>query len=476
MERDVQVVIGRRIAALIKKEVGEGFTDKYQGSTKGKVAVMVIIGSNVSFISKVKSYLWNHCHIAPEKIKGHGSGLETTIKIHLSEFKTEILTYIDDEYKRVFPECKSKVVEVKIETPVEIKAEVHRHAMSKLAKFRLGVSTFLNGIFEFENGFLPEGEKIDLKKLFNFSKERDESLQNIICKDEDTAIKIEQALQWLIDGNNPNIIGRTKAEIVVIYSELPTNLSRNHPGVNYCFPPSYVSYPMEINLRLKRIKSTLSPNEVIKGEDKGSFIVRYNRVRTASKIFEIINEMNWTSWTDNSGGLHIHTYFKNPPMIEQSSSTESTVSEPETAEDNIPSLSEIEVVLTSTNDSIEELPILEYPTPERVEAVASILKEVILGDFEKPDILAARGTESCLALELPGFSLDEPEVMTVGHLLPLPGNRKQVFFELNKLFLNKELFAKLSPETQDKVFEKLNHEFQYGNTEFYALFLMELLK
>lgn len=427
MEREAQVAIGRKIAALIKKEVGEGFTDKYQGSTKGKVAIMVIIGSNVSFISKVKSYLWNHCHISPEKIKGHGSGLETTIKIHLSEFKSETLAKIEEEYIRVFPECKSKIVPIvaKPTTAADEAIEVQRKAMSSATRLRISISTFLINVFEFENSYVEIKE--DIKNLFSYCKEKNDSLQLILCKNEQVAVRIEQALQWLI--GNPMFVIRTGKEIMVNFSEMPPLEKRS--GINFCFPPNKNATTNEVIARLHRVNYVSTPKMVSKTDNYDFFTVQYFQKKTVPKVLDIINNMGWNAWPANNGDLIICTHPEDQNEKEKRQASSQQVVE-------VSSVVEEKTVIPASEQVIEE--------------------EVHADKY----------------LALPGFATKQPE--TIGDVFSTVQSKDEAFIELNILYHNFRLFSKLSPETKEEIKNTLKQVFMEEYTEEYVQTLLHFLK
>ena len=416
MERSEQVVIGKKITALIKKAVGDGFTAKYQGSPKGKVAIMVIVGSNVNFISKVKSHLWSHCRINNDKIKGHGHGLETTLQVNLSELKTETLAKIEEEYVRVFPDRKEKVAKVKVENPKEIQVKAHKKAMSDLTKFRISISAFLSNIFEFENALSSSKSKENTQRLFDFSKEKNDSLLVIFGKDEEIAIKIERALQWLIDGTDSDIVCRTKEEIVVDFSQLSTSLSKNHREINFCFPPDPDSDGLDVLNRLRRVYGICTAPVVEKTDKAGCFLAKYVSKKMPSKILILIKDMGWNAWISSEGNLQICTNLDQNE--EQSSESVSSL---------------VEVVLEPT---VQEVNADKY-------------------------------------LVLPGLATKQPE--TVGSTLCTVNNRNEAFLELNKLYLNNSLFSNLPSEKQDMVKGTLKRIFQEEHTEEYADMLLSFL-
>lgn len=423
LNRPEQELLARKMVAILYKEFGrKAFKPDYQGPKEGSICTLVLKGNDFAEMQNIRTYLHKPLMVHYEKILNHGS-IKTTIKIQISELDSDEVNVVEAMHEGLFPNAKCYKVEIKTETPVEIKAVEHRKAMSQLTKFRSGISSFITNIFEFENKFLPESKKRDVKNLFNFCKERDESLQTVICKDEETAIRIESALQWLIDGNNPNIICRTKAEIVVIYSELPTNLSRNHPGINFRFPPSRGAGSAEIGIRILGVKSTPSPFDIYAVNSTDTFLVTYARKSSAHKILILLKDMGWNVWITTEEDLMVCTL----PCTngDQSSSTEPIVSEFANVEDNVPSISEIEIV--------------HHADPKY--------------------------------LIVPGLAHEE----TVGNILCVVHSKDDAFIELNQLYLNDSLFSKLSSEMQDEIKRTLKRIFQEEKTEEYAQMLLDTL-
>ncbi|MFA6459575.1 MAG: hypothetical protein WCV79_04270, partial [Candidatus Paceibacterota bacterium] len=334
-----------------------------------------------------------------------------------SELDSEEMNAIENLHKEMFPNDKCYKTEIKIENPVEIKAEAHKKAMSDLTKFRISISVFLSHIFEFENARSSSKPKENTQRLFDFSKEKNEVLLVIVGKDEEVAIKIERALHWLVDGTDPDIVCRTNEEIVVDFSQLSTSLSKNHREINFCFPPDPDSDGLDVLNRLRRVYGICTAPVVEKKMDKeGYFLAKYVSKKMPPKILILIKDMGWNAWLSNTGDLVICTH---PDQNEEQSSE--------------PGSSLVEVV---PEPAVQEVHTSKY-------------------------------------IATPGLTSKQPE--TVGSVFCTVQNRNEAFIELNKLYLNNSLFSNLPSEKQDMIKGVLKRIFQEEHTEEYADMLLSFL-
>ncbi len=429
MERFKQVEFGNKIKALVKKNVGISFTAKYQGSTKGKIAVMVIVGSNFPFISKVKTYLWSHLHIAPAKIIGHG-GIDTTIVIKLVELEKVSLSAIDTEYSKDFPESLIPIVKMRdANTIVPAIEEVVKLPIDKPEHGKKSISQTLSSVFLFENQISNPAfvGSIVLKNFFTYDKKMENQFTVLNSKSEDIAMMIEKSLVWFI--GNESLVFRLEEKILIDLSKLKEKKERS-VGLLFCLPPNCNSSHSEVESRLRRVCKGTIP--MVKDITDNSFKVNYSKKGSASKIYGLIKEMGWITTFDSDKELTV--YLKEPEVAIVNKE-----------EDTIP-----EIILAEEAEIIGE-------------KVDSVVTEVIPSiEVKEPSVVLSLGkvTETDFASEL----------------IRIIDDKDKAFLELRKLWLNPKLFSRLPIEKQKKVSDVIKNELIERDPEYCTEILLNFFK
>lgn len=295
MNRNEQIILGRKIRKLIEKNFNSGFSSRFQGA--GKVATLVVSASSKSFIGKIKFYLKNELRLELHNgSKNHGSGEKNTIQVALSDLSQQSILIIEEQFKVILENSKKKVTEKSQEEKGLEKAEekivntlkgpkMRVLNFSPSTKFIRKISPFLNGIFRFESTYLPSTEN-----LFEFNKnETDEEYLTIHCLNEKVAKEIELAAVWF--SGNPDLVIREGTDLIINFSDI-TKKEKEPSWVSFCFPPQINAELEEVVARLRRVRSGSTPQVTKEGDS--SFCVTYVRTDVVPKIYDDLKKMGWT--------------------------------------------------------------------------------------------------------------------------------------------------------------------------------------
>jgi hypothetical protein len=417
MSREEQVILGNKMKELIIDKLERKFSVKYQGSSTGKIATMVIVGSNVSYIKEVKSYLWNRFRTGQDKINGHGS-IETTIVIQLSELDQISKTLIEVEYKKVFPNGSKNIHVEKIvekEVVIEKVVEVVNTLKVKPEKGRLSISLFLSSLLTFERNLINPASvgNIKLKDYFIFEKELSDGYTVLKCGNEDYATKIEKALKWFIgDTEDSDSILKIDNQVFIKLSQIIKRKVRSS-GVLFCLPPSCTASYKEVESRLRRVSKGSIPIMSYYGPIKAF----YTKDKTAERVHGLITEMGWFVKLHNN---HELTVFTTRPEV---ASLDSDVVSIETSDISSPEVEKLE---------------------EKIESIPVISKTIGHNFFPK---------------------FIEPV-----------SSREDALVELEKLYLNQEIFSALSSEVQKEVISVLKESWVENHVEDYVKDLLTFFK
>jgi hypothetical protein len=417
ISREEQVILGNKMKELIIDKLERKFSVKYQGSSTGKIATMVIVGSSVSYIKEVKSYMWSHFRTGQDKINGHGS-IDTTIVIQLSELDQISKTMIEVEYKKVFPNGSKNIhIEniVKKDVVIEKIVEVVNTPKVKPEKRRLSISLFLSSLLTFERNLINPASvgNIKLKDYFVFEKDLSDGYTVLKCGNEDYATKIEKALKWFIgDTEDNDSILKIDNQVFIKLSEIQKRKEKSS-GVLFCLPPSCTASYKEVESRLRRVSKGSIPIMSYYGPINAF----YTKDKTAERVYCLITEMGWfVKLYDN----HNLTVFTTKP---EAASLDSDVVSIETIDISSTEAEKLE-------EKIESAPILSKTIghnffPKFIEPVAS---------------------------------------------------KEDALIELEKLYLNQEIFSALSSDVQKEVTSVLKESWVENHVEDYVKDLLTFFK
>lgn len=289
MNRNEQVVLGRKIRKLIEKNVNSGFSSRFQGA--GKVATLVISTSSKSFVGKIKFYLKNELQLDLHNgSKNHGSGEKNTIQVALSTIDPKSIELIEKQFKIILESSKKnnppKKLEQKGDQVINTLKGPKLRVMnfSPSTKFIRKISPFLNGVFKFESAYLKESEN-----LFEFNKsETDENYLTIHCLNEEVAQMVELATRWF--SGNADLVIREGIDLIINFSDI--NKEKEPSWVGFCLPPKTNVSVDEIVNRLKRVRTGSNPK--VTAVSLSSFCVNYVRADVVPKIYADLEKMGWT--------------------------------------------------------------------------------------------------------------------------------------------------------------------------------------
>lgn len=317
LSREQQIALGKKITALVEKQIGPSFNSKYQGS--GKVAILRIAASKLDMIKTARSYIQNDLSLEiqssnPQNHKNHGSGMKRTILINLSEQKPETILKVESTFKLMLENGNLKKVapvvtasetsipdtdslvektekQLAIEATNHMNHKIHEMVEEDSKSPMKSISLFLASLFSAEQDIMNplSKDKLKVRELFFYGAEKD-GYHALCCCDEVTAAKIEKALQWFLGKNWALRLEDYDLDVMVDLSKVEQKKKRV-AGILYCFPPSYSASIDEVLARVYRLSHDSKPEMGCIGNY--SFEVSFGKKKMALKIFTYMQQMGW---------------------------------------------------------------------------------------------------------------------------------------------------------------------------------------
>ena len=284
----------------------------------------------------------------------------------------------------------------------------------KKQKFLL--SSFFSRLVTFEKD-LDSPTMENFSKLFTF--EIKGNLQVVFCRDDFVAINFEKAAIWYV-GNNyniPPVITRDGNKITIDFSSSEKNKKEERTtNGSFCFTPNEGSTVGDMIKRLHRINYLTRPTV----EKVGNYFkVKYPSTRGILSINESIVNMGWNSKVE-SNFLLIFT------------------------------------CLTTPNSKDELVVLVEKQSHQEPILVAKV-SEIVSVSNDK-------------AISSPvDFTMVKNEYFVFK-------NKEEVLEKLKRIYTDPVLYAELSEETKNDIFEVLEEDWRRNHIEEYAKALLEFLK
>jgi hypothetical protein len=262
--------IGKKIEAILSKEIGHYFHLTFQGAGKAHVAKLNVSKGNEKFMKEAKRIISSDLGINIEEITGHGRGANTyTVLIKLSEVSLVSKEKIKGKINSYHHE--EPVVEVSQKTEKKFfEPRVYEPEIIPSKNLKLSFIRSLRGIFNLEG---IEYSAYQMKFI-----EKDHTV------DITSTCEIIDMIEEIVSFKNGTML-RDDFSITVDYSSLSSD------NFLFAFPPKKGESIEIFTKKIKRIYPSRVYPKVEKNDN--GFLVSFLKRNSFEKIQEILFEIGW---------------------------------------------------------------------------------------------------------------------------------------------------------------------------------------
>lgn len=466
LSREEQVELGKKIAALVEKEVGSVFAaDSNQGA--GVIAILKIVAHKEDVTNKIKKFLRVDLGLAlqngKENHKNHGSGMKCTALVNLAEIRLDAVKRIENLHKLtcvekvkpvVVKNVKSENKEVAQAAPVitdsapktETAIEKRKYSQ-RMQSGQMTLSLYISSLLSFgkmlDNGG-EEPKDFSINDYFKYGKKTDDNFVTLSCIDEKIATSIEQLVCWLIGAEG---VLRDEMDVTVDLSRMKNFENKKH-YIQFTLPPKEGVTAANLKKMLLRVNSGAKPKKVIAHKTiPNVFVVSYVKKTTANTVKNIIVGMGWSviESPENEGFIFINV-GQNVPAVEK--------------EAQVTPLNDVQA--HNESNSSEEL-----PSPPAIV------------------FLPVEG-ENTQSKHLNNFVGTVPDQKPHASSYVFPGlqvnffkklqTKEEAYAELEKIYNDQALFSKLTEENQKQIVDILEEGYAQAHPNEYVEMLLKILK